>query len=165
MPVDLFGNLDLDEIEAKNKKKRRLPLVIQLKLGKVCVGKYPNYVCRSVPYSPNFLNRKHWAVRSRWKKAWEEEIWGRWQEEKKKWTDYEFPMTEKALVTISIFCLKRQDEDNTYASMKGVIDGLVQAGILKDDSYDYVSTKFVHVPVTKKEAEHIEITITKYKRK
>ncbi len=111
------------------------------------------------------MNRKHWAVKAAWKKAWEEEIWGRWQEEKKNWKEYKFPMLDKAKIVISVFCIRKQDEDNAMASMKGVIDGLVKSGIIKNDDYNCLTSSVQFVPVKTRIAEHIEIHIKKYIRK
>ena len=162
MSTDLFGVVDLDAIK---KKKRKTPLKIHLPLGKVCVGSKDKFTCRSVPYSPNFLNRKHWAVQARWKKAWEEEIYGRWLEEKPKWKEYEFPLDFKVAISISVFCIKAQDEDNSYASFKGVIDGLIKCGIIKNDTIDHVTTSLQFIPVKTRKAEHIELIIKKHVRK
>jgi len=161
MQNDLFGVVDLDSV----KKQKRKSLAIHLILHKVCIGSEGNYQCRAIPYSPNFLNRKHWAVRDRWKKAWQQEVWACWQEEKKKWPEYQFPLDFKVRLTVSIFCIKPQDQDNALAAMKGVIDGLVYAKIVKNDTYEEITSEIQYVPVKTREAEHIELHITKYVRK
>lgn len=162
MQTNLFGENEKAPIAKKPKIKK---LNIELKLGRVCLKSKTSktgFVCRGVPYSPNFLNRKHWAIRSRWKKAWDEEVWGRWQEEKRNWTQYEFPLKFRVRLDVYIFCITAQDEDNTYASLKGVIDGLVNCGIIKDDTIDDIRTKLHHVKAVNRKAEHIELIITKY---
>jgi len=161
MQQDLFGVVDLDSIP---KKKRNKPLNIHLKLGKVCIGK-KTFICRAIPYSPNYLNKKHWAVRARWKDAWEQEIWGRWMESRGEWKDYSFPLPFKIILTAHFFCIREQDYDNAIASLKGIIDGIVKAGIIKDDTYNHIVPKVKFVPVKTKAAEHVEILINKYVRK
>ena len=110
------------------------------------------------------MNTKHWAVRARWKKAWDKEVWGRWQEEKQKWMEYVFPLDFKVKLDVYVFCIQAQDEDNMFGALKGVIDGLVNAKIIKDDTYNDITSKIHYVPVKKRTAEHIELSITKYVR-
>lgn len=158
MQEDLFGVVDIDSVKKKKKDKLNIHLI----LHKVCIGSGKGYVCRSTPFSPNVLNRKHWAVRAAWKKAWEEEVWAVWQEEKKKWREYTFPLDFKAQIVISIFCIIKQDEDNAMASMKGIIDGIVAIKIVGDDAYKDVKIDIQFVPVKKKTLEHVEVHIRKY---
>jgi hypothetical protein len=162
MQDPLFAVIDT---EKDPKKPRKKSYHIRLKLGKVCIGSNRSYQCRAIPYSPNFINRKHWAVKAAWKKAWEEEIWGRWQEEKGNHKETKFPLEDKAVLVIYIFCVKKQDIDNAYASLKGVIDGLVKCGILANDDYNHLTMTIEFVPVKTLDAEHLELSIKKYLRK
>ncbi len=165
MQNNLFGTEPTNKV---SKNYRRTKLKIELKLGKVCLPSKTHkngFVCRGIPYSPNFLNRKHWAIRARWKKAWDQEVWGRWMEEKKKWLEYVFPLSFKIKLDIYVHYIQAQDEDNMYAAMKGIIDGLVNCGIIKDDTMDDITSKIHYIPVKKRVAEHIELVITKHVRK
>lgn len=109
----------------------------------------------------------HWGNRHRWKKAWQEEVWGAYQEWKAK--NFNLPHMKnflkklplgKAKMEIYVFTSKAQDYDNCYASMKGVIDGCVQAGIIKDDRMDCVSPKLKVINANRK-GEHVELLIWK----
>ncbi len=48
---------------------------------------------------------------------------------------------ERALVTLRYFfpCYRRRDPDNAVAGAKAVLDGLVHAGLLVDDTFDNVA--------------------------
>lgn len=163
MQEDLFGVVNLDLVK-EQKKKRRTSLNIHLKLNKVCIGSVKKYQCRSIPYSPNYLNRKHWAVKAAWKKAWEEEIWALWLTEKSKWKEYKFPLNFKVNLNILVFCISPQDQDNAIASMKGVIDGLIKCGIIKNDTYNDIVTEVQFIKVKHRVNEHLELHITKHNR-
>ena len=103
----------------------------------------------------------HWAEQHRWKRAWEEEVWGRWHEIKGRYTTYWGLMPFKqAKLTFFVFAVSPQDADNAHASFKGIIDGIVKAGIVVDDKWNNVkiaSIKFISIK--DKKNEHIEILI------
>ena len=134
---------------------------VLLKLGIVCVGKR-NPVCRRIPYSPNFLNMKHWAVRSSWKKAWEEEVWVTWLQIKQAWQKVnkkKLPF-QKATLQIIVYCIRPQDEDNMIAACKPLIDGIRYCGIIYDDKPENLTVKSPQfVKVHKKDEEHVELFI------
>lgn len=139
---------------------------IHLKLDMACIGNYQHSTCRRIPHSPNSLNSMHWAIKAKWKKAWESEIFYQWEQIKKdtvkKYPKIEFPLKFKAKLKVYIFCIKPQDPDNAVAGCKGVIDGIVKAGILKDDDYNNLAMpEVLFVPVATRKAEHVELNITK----
>jgi len=131
--------------------------IIHLKLGRVCIGKR-KVVCRSVPHSPNFLSNKHWGTKYAWRSAWHEEVWGRWQEVKRLYKN-DFPL-KKAKLTVLVYCIEPQDEDNFIASLKPVIDGLRHANIIEDDTPKHLKINpHKIIPVNTKEKEHLELII------
>lgn len=123
-----------------------------IRLGKVCVKQSGEYVCRNVPFSPNRLNAMHWAGRSRWSKAWQEEVYWRCRENRVKITQ------GKAHITISLYTTRPADEDNATASIKCILDGLKGLAI-KDDAPEYLSLKVETIKVNKKIEERVEITL------
>lgn len=143
-----------------DKKTNETPMkkTIHLKLGKVCIGsKKP--VCRSIPLSPNRLNTMHWAIKMAWKNAWKEEVWGRWLEIRKDHKDIKFPL-EKVKITPYVFYSKlQQDMDNQIASLKPVIDGLTECGVIVDDNPHCVNLEMPTYVHCKKDQEHIELVI------
>lgn len=132
---------------------------INLRLGQVCIG-VRNPECRRLPHSPNSLNRMHWGTKKAWKEAWEEEVGWAWQSVRQKYTaiSHKLPYN-KTILEIYVFTSRPMDKDNMYGSMKGVIDGVVKSGLVKDDSFDCLKTKTIVVPVNKREGEHIEMAL------
>jgi hypothetical protein len=129
---------------------------IHLKLGKVCIGK----LLRGIPYSPNYLNTKHWAVRAKWRTVWKEEVWGVWQENKKQYK-IELPFQHAILEFVVYYARLPQDSDNLTASMKPIIDGLKDCGIIIDDNPKHLFIKPpTYIKCEKVIDEHIELIIT-----
>jgi len=131
---------------------------IHLKLGKVSIGKrIPQF--RSVPCSPNYLKGKHWAIGAAWRDAWKEEVWYRWLEIRKNYDATKLPF-KMAKITPYVFSIKAQDHDNFLASLKPLIDSLKDCKIITDDNYEHLKyNPEIHVPVAKREVEHIEFII------
>jgi crossover junction endodeoxyribonuclease RusA len=50
------------------------------------------------------------------------------------------PPAERARITVTFVYpdRRRRDPDNAAAGLKGILDGLVEAGIVKDDDFDHV---------------------------
>jgi Holliday junction resolvase RusA-like endonuclease len=53
----------------------------------------------------------------------------------------------------------RRDADNFLASCKGILDGIVQAGIIKDDDMDTIGTASIRIIVAKERGYSYRITI------
>jgi Holliday junction resolvase RusA-like endonuclease len=93
-----------------------------------------------LPYSelfPNRLRRTHWSVRSSVTETAKSEAYysalqtyaRSWKVPKKASVFYRFTVTDR----------RRRDLDNLIAACKPFLDGLVTAGILKDDQAPYLS--------------------------
>ena len=54
---------------------------------------------------------------------------------------------------------RRRDLDNVSAAIKFVLDGLVEMGILKDDSQKYVRGIYHEILTTKDKSYGVEVTI------
>ena len=67
-----------------------------------------------------------------------------------------------APVRIDIYSTRKGKTDIDNISGKAALDGIIKAGILKDDSTEFIKEYQVHraVPVTKTEDEKTEIVIT-----
>ena len=152
-------------VKLKNPKKRKT--LIHLRLGSACIGTY-EIKCRRIPHSPNSLNSMHWALRDKWKKAWEQEVLERWLEERERikrerpedWLVMKDFMPFKRIhLQIIVMSIQPQDFDNSIASLKGVIDGLVKAGILLDDTLSNVIPMVNWVKASSRNGERIEMTM------
>lgn len=87
----------------------------------------------NLPPTQNELRRMHFQTIAKEKSEWEKIIWFLTKEQK-------ISPVQKANVTYEFFFKdeKRRDPDNYAASAKMIQDGLVKAGILPDDNFDYV---------------------------
>lgn len=104
--------------------------MITLKLHQVCLNRRGGrYSCRGIPHSPNSIFKMHWGERSRWKKAWEEEVHYAILELKSP-----IMIKKKPTVAVTLHARELQDRDNAMASLKPIFDGLVKSGLLEDDS-------------------------------
>lgn len=108
------------------------------------------------PLSINESNRMHWAQRSRRLKPWRQiaEVEAR--------NSYKQPKTPVPIhVKISLpFDRKARRDGHNYGSTnaKSVIDGLVAAGIVPDDTPDWVTLADPVLQVCPEGWVHIEIT-------
>jgi Holliday junction resolvase RusA-like endonuclease len=88
---------------------------------------------------------------------------------KKKWTKLVMKTVDGAKMTpfessVWIRCVwhegdRRRDLDNVSAAIKFVLDGLVEMGILKDDSQKYVKGIYHEILTTKDKSYGVEVTI------
>jgi Holliday junction resolvase RusA-like endonuclease len=140
------------------KKEPQIKQMVHIKLGKVCIGK-KIVKCRNTPHSPNYLNTKHWAVRVAWKDAWKEEVWARWQEQKKKFEGVVLPFPCANLQVWVFYSGISQDTDNQFAAMKPIIDALTENKIIIDDAYQYLRIKPIKFVPSTKANEHIELNL------
>lgn len=89
------------------------------------------------------FGRGHWSQRSGVVKAWNYAVWIICKQDKIP-SVIEYPV---CVTTKSYFKSKRQrDASNCFAANKMAEDGLVKAGILKDDTPQYVCRHIVEVP-------------------
>lgn len=110
---------------------------LRIEINQVCVGNR----CRSVPHSANTLLNQHWATRRKWKLAWQEQI--RYNDNKAWWKGW--TGANRPTVYITFHTTSPQDQDNSMASAKYLIDALVKENVLEDDSPEHCEIK---MPVT-----------------
>lgn len=100
-----------------------------------------------VPSSPNYLRGKHWRVRWRESKLWNEEVGLAILQAK-----HREPPYQRAQVTINRRSRGQLDDDNLWGSVKPVIDALRHAAILVNDSPDHIKltvTQSRGIPLTR----------------
>lgn len=102
-----------------------------------------SFTIAMMPESKNVWQRMHWAKRNKIKAAWEEQVWG---------CVNEMPRMPRPLdsVTchITVFWDKRgplPDHHNLEMAFEVVADGLVKAGIIRDDSGEQFKRGSLHL--------------------
>ena len=106
-----------------------------------------------VPSSPNYLRGKHWRVRLRESRLWNEEVGLAILTQKHRDQPYQC-----ARVTINRQSRGELDPDNLVASVKPVIDALRHAAILVNDSPEYIKltvTQSRGAPLTRIEIQPV----------
>lgn len=128
---------------------------IRLKLGQVCSGKR-DIKCRRIPHNMN--HSMHWKARSDWNKAWYVEVKYAWLSIP--WSKRpEIPL-KIPKIAIKYYTIHLLDFDNAYTAAKPLVDGLRDAGILKnDDLKNLPSFQVTQEKVSHREDEHVEIEI------
>ena len=107
----------------------------------------------TLPISRNQLDNKHWAVRGKIKKGWEQEVYYAVKKAKIK------PIIGRVDVSIVYhFADNRRHDPHDNYSHKGTFDALVKMGILEDDNYHVI--RRVTSEGVKSESPAVEITIT-----
>ena len=102
-----------------------------------------------------FYQGKHWSERSRIANDAHEQVWGAVMAKLGVGID---PFAVPVVVTVTQFCIRPPDVDNS--PVKVVLDGLRHAGLLKDDTPEYVSeVRLRSRKVRREEDERIEIRI------
>lgn len=94
------------------------------------------------PLSMN--DRRHWSVKSRWSKALRQTSWALARSAR-------IPAMAACSVQL-VYCpatKRRRDEDNIFATLKPLADGLVDAGVVPDDTPDLMSKSVAFGPVSK----------------
>jgi len=107
-----------------------------------------------VPASPNYLRGKHWRVRWREYRLWNEEVGiAILQTRDKPSAPY-----ERAQVTIHRRSRGKLDKDNLYGSVKPVVDALRHAAIIVNDTEDHIQldvTQSRGAPLTRIEIQPV----------
>ena len=111
-----------------------------------------------IPPSPNEMRRAHWHTRSDQAESW------RWTA---KWVGIDainrlgWTAPKRASVELVAVCAThlRRDPDNFVAACKPIIDGLVDAGVLSDDSFAVVASLSVRQEFASKRAA-VRVTVT-----
>lgn len=77
--------------------------------------------------------RTHWAVGAKLKKEYTELVKLECKAQRIK------PLLNKARIEVTFYEKDmRRDSDNVYGGLKYILDGLVKAGVIKDDSRRYI---------------------------
>ena len=112
-----------------------------------------------IPPSPNQQRREHWARRAAEARGWRQAALYAALDARNRHADVPFPLHSAAIrVVIVSPTTVRRDPDNAIASVKPIIDGLVRAGILADDSFAVVRDLSVAVERGREAAVRIEVT-------
>lgn len=93
-----------------------------------------------IPPSPNSTRREHWAKRAAAAREWKRDAFYAAMEARELHRGMvKFPLQSAALRIVIVSPTRvRRDPDNAIASAKPLIDGLVKAGVLSDDSFAVV---------------------------
>lgn len=113
---------------------------------------------RRVPHSPN--TRMHWGERQRWHDAWAEAA--AFETIRVKNAARLFHPVERIVVTVTLYTIQPQDADNAIASLKGIVDGIKNSGIVPDDDRKHVAlytTKDIRVHAKEDERTEVRIDI------
>lgn len=118
------------------------------------------FKCRSLPMSMS-NQRIHWVIKSKWTRAWKDEV-------KSAIVIYYGKLTEKipiihtgqkTNIEITLFTCSFKDCDNAYGSIKPILDGLTESGIIIDDSPEYINLKVDQKKVKHNVEEKVQILI------
>lgn len=123
-------------------------------LGRACIQvRKGEFRCRSVPM--NMANQRvHWATKSKWTRAWKDEV----QIAIAQNTEPKIK-SKKPKVLIKLYQNKLMDYDGAYSSVKPVLDGLTEQGVIEDDGPEYIDLKVEQIQ-TKIKEQRVEILIT-----
>lgn len=115
----------------------------------------PVYIGRKKMIFPPSLNGgvRHWAVRAKITKEFKNEAWATAKEAKLK-------KREKANIKITYYTCYPRDRDNAYTSVKPILDGLILAGVAKDDSEEYIELKVRSVKVSHLKEQRVEVEVS-----
>jgi hypothetical protein len=125
---------------------------IKLVLHQVCIKSK----CRRTPMNTANVPM-HWAVKSAWKKAWEQEVWACIMEHKKEFG--KLPLIKPSII-IYLYSCRIMDADGKWSSVKPILDGLRYANVIEDDKPEFISYLNVEqIKVNHRSDERVEILI------
>ena len=106
----------------------------------------------AVPVTQNEYLRLHWAKRARVNKDWQHLV------------SLFFPKRESVVMTKAKMQIEQhrhglQDPDNRVAACKPLIDAIVRAGFLKDDSPNWLELDVIERKVGRSEDKRTRVTI------
>lgn len=84
---------------------------------------------------PSLNSRLHWAARKRVGDQFKEQAFYLCKATK-------IPKLKSAVIEVTAYAIRPKDRDNLATSMKPIIDGIVSAGVVLDDSDLYVDLRF-----------------------
>lgn len=140
---------------AKRTQKIR---TIEVILPEVCIDKRGTK-CRYIPHS---LNKKmHWAEKNRWTSEWKEITGWSVQEALRhlEGDKVSLPLKKKLELEIVLMGNRPMDKDNRHGACKPIIDGLTEAGIIKDDSDEFIEYTVTFEKVKKKTDQKVKLII------
>lgn len=92
-----------------------------------------------IPPSPNQTRREHWAKRAAEARSWRDAALYAALDTRNRHPQQQFPIRSARLRVVIVSPTSvRRDPDNVIASVKPILDGIVRAGILADDSFAVV---------------------------
>jgi len=116
----------------------------------------PNVTRRLPPSRNSFGKSTHWAALKWWTDAFKRLTWALCLEAR-------IPRLcrtgGKALITVRNFTCQPLDRDNFYTAIKPIIDGIVAAKVVPDDSDDYVDVRCENVRVRHKPEQKVTVEI------
>jgi len=98
-----------------------------------------------VPLSPNQLLGKHWSAKAKEKKEWGWELMAALP------TKWEKALERKMRVTITIHNARQYDRDNSWASVKPILDAMKGLGMIVDDRAEFCDLTVLQEKSTRKE--------------
>jgi Holliday junction resolvase RusA-like endonuclease len=111
-----------------------------------------------IPPSLNQWSRMHWLKASRIKKQWENDILYTFLSIGKVWKKNEFPY-KKASIKITYYFSTKRRRDIDNMNQKFILDGIVKAGIITDDSIEVIGQAEI-VPECDKHNPRVEVEIS-----
>lgn len=98
---------------------------------------------------------RHWSTKASQTKAWRKIAWAKAKQAG-------IPTLAAATITGRIYKNRagRYDPHNLYPTLKAIVDGLVDAGVLEDDDYTRLEVHLAHGGIRRGQDPHLEITIT-----
>ena len=97
---------------------------------------------RRVPHSPNMILKMHWGNKKRWKDAWQESVYWALKEAG-------VPLLKNPKITFKLYSYKTMDRDNAFGSIKPLLDGITNAGVIEDDSNKHCTVEVEQIKVNK----------------
>ena len=109
--------------------------------------------------SINKLMSEHWRIRQKSSKYW--------RREGRKASENLSVMQPPVECHVYIYRARngRYDPGNYYPTAKAILDGIVDAGVMTDDSYEYLDGPHLHHGGIDKENPRLEIFFSPYERK
>lgn len=104
---------------------------------------------RRLPPSKNA--RMHWSTLARWSAAFREAA--------KEQAAAVAPALGRARIELVNYTCQPMDRDNLYSAAKPIVDGIVDAGVVQDDSDEYVDLRCRNERVRKRAEERVVVEI------
>lgn len=123
---------------------------IEIQIRRVCTGT-KKMVCRSTPHGAN--HRMHWRKKYEWDKAWKEQVYWLIREQGHFVEPFKYARIEIELRTI-----RPQDKDNSYFSIKPVLDA-TKGLVIVDDDPEHLDLSVRSIKVNRRSDEGVRMRI------